>query len=304
MKNRILFLFLFLILLIAFIITGAYYLLLLIILFLTLILVSLFTMLWNVNKIQIKALSNGNDLYLFYQSNGLPFGKLSISLDIENLFFEEVYQSSFEMILGEKEIKHKIPFNQNNLGKYRINTQTFIITDILGLFRKKINRDVFTEKMQSYQYQHSLNVINQTTQEVVVYQSSKSDDYDIREYRVGDSLKDIHYKMSYKLSNCMIKEKHKDKGQHISVYLDLSGTNEECEKVFAYLNILVENLQTYHEVCMVKWISNEVIYEQKVADMIELTQCINKVLSMSKVKDYHRIPCTWIITPSGLKGGE
>lgn len=304
MKNRILFLLLLLILTIAFIITGAYYLLLLIIIILTLIFISLFVMLFQSNNIQIKMNSNGDDFFFVYQSKGLPFGKLSVLLNIENLFFDEIYQNSFEMMLGEKEIKHKIPFNHNYLGKYKVNNQMFIISDILGLFKKKINREVFTEKIQSYQYQHSLNEINQAKQEVVAYQSSKSDDYDIREYRVGDSLKDIHYKMSYKLSNYMIKEKHKDKGQHISVYLDLSGTNEECEKVFAYLNILVENLQTYHEVCMVKWISNEVVYEQKVSDKIELTQCINKVLSMSKVKEYHRIPCTWIITPSGLKGGE
>ena len=32
-----------------------------------------------------------------------------------------------------------------------------------------------------------------------------------------------------------IKEKHKNQGNDLSLVLDLSGNNDECEKVFAYL---------------------------------------------------------------------
>ena len=49
--------------------------------------------------------------------------------------------------------------------------------------------------------------MNKVSEAVIAYQSNKSDDYDIRDYRVGDSLKDIHYKISYKLSKLMIKDK-------------------------------------------------------------------------------------------------
>lgn len=301
MKNRILFLLIYFVLIVSFIITGAYYLLVLLVILTSLILVSLLSMFIFSNAIQIHLKEVRKETYFVYKSKGLPIGKLTVNLNIENVFFEEIFQSCFDVILGESQITTKLNFNQNNLGKYVIHSQTFILTDILGLFRKEISTKVFNEKIQ---YPHiKLKSYEQKliNEKVIVYQSSKSDDYDIREYRIGDSLKDIHYKISYKLSKYMIKEKHKNQGNDLSFVLDLSGNNDECEKVFAYLKEVILDLQVYNEVCLVKWISNDNIYEQKVKDIDDLNQCINRILSMPKCKERVNVKSTWMITPNGLK---
>lgn len=302
MKNRLLFLLLFIILFISFIITGAYYLLVLIVLLISLILISLLSMLLFSNKIVIKMIEKNNNIFLIYESKGLPIGKLSVDLNIKNTFYNEIYQNQFDIILGEKKIVIQLPFTKIKLGNYVINEQSFILSDFLGLFKKKIKKEIFSEMIQ-YPNLKNLIMDYKVSEEVNSYQSNKSDDYYIREYRIGDSLKDIHYKLSYKLSNYMIKEKHNNKGNNISVSLDLSGNNEECEQVFIYLNQMIQNLQVYHETCLVKWLSKDKVYEQKVTDLDDLNNCITKILSMPKCENTPKMKCTWIITPFGLKQG-
>ena len=134
MKNRLLFLFLFLILITAFIITGAYYRLVLSIIFITLILLSLFSMLIFSKKFEIKLIEKLNNTYFVYQSNIFPIGKLSVNLNIKNIFHEEYYTNYFELLLGESNIEMKLPLNKTKLGKYEVDEQTFILSDFLGLF--------------------------------------------------------------------------------------------------------------------------------------------------------------------------
>ena len=64
---------------------------------------------------------------------------------------------------------------------------------------------------------------------------------------------------------------------------------------------MILGLQVVNEVCLVKWISNNNIYEQKVKDINDLNQCINRILSMPKCKERVNVKSTWMITPNGLK---
>lgn len=301
MKNRLLFLFLFIVLTILFIITGAYYLLVLIVLLTTLTLVSFLSMLLYSKQIKLQLKENEDNTLLIYKSKLFPFGKLTIDLNIKNNFFEDIYNNHFDLILGKKKIISTLPFNKNKIGKYTLTNQTLILSDFLGLFKKNIKANIFDEIIQLPQFKSSSYEISKISEQVVAYQTSKSDDYDIREYRIGDSMKDIHYKISYKLSKYMIKEKHKNQGNDISVVLDLSGSNNECEKVFNYLYEVINNLQVYNEPCLVKWISKDKVYEQKIKDINDLKKCINQILTMPKCKETPCISSTWMITSYGLK---
>lgn len=301
MKNRLLFLFLFIVLTILFIITGAYYLLVLIVLLTTLTLVSFLSMLLYSKQIKLQLKENEDNTLLIYKSKLFPFGKLTIDLNIKNNFFEDIYNNHFDLILGKKKIITTLPFNKNKIGKYTLTNQTLILSDFLGLFKKNIKANIFDEIIQLPQFKSSSYEISKISEQVVAYQTSKSDDYDIREYRIGDSMKDIHYKISYKLSKYMIKEKHKNQGNDISVVLDLSGSNNECEKVFNYLYEVINNLQVYNEPCLVKWISKDKVYEQKIKDINDLKKCINQILTMPKCKETPCISSTWMITSYGLK---
>lgn len=298
MKNKLIFFFLFLILTSSFIITGAYYLLVLIVLFFILIIISFLSMYLFSNQIKVQLIEKNNQTYFIYHSKYFPIGKLSVHFNIENIFFEEIFKNNFELILGEKQISIKIPFNKTKLGKYKMNEQSFVLSDLLGLFKKNLKIEIFHDMIQ---YPTNQNVhSNSVSEEVIAYQLNKSDDYEIREYRIGDSIKDIHYKMSYKLSNIMIKEKLKNQGSNVSVYLDLSGNHEDCEKVFSYLKDLIQNLQIYHESCLVKWSSNHLEYSYKVNDMNDLKKCMTSILSMPKSKEFMKVQSTWIINSKGI----
>jgi hypothetical protein len=60
---------------------------------------------------------NCNDTYFIYKSKGFPLGKLSVNLNIENSFYEEVFINQFELILGNRQIQTKIPFDNKKIGQ-------------------------------------------------------------------------------------------------------------------------------------------------------------------------------------------
>ena len=60
---------------------------------------------WNEEEVLIiqnkQLIEKLNNTYFVYQSNIFPIGKLSVNLNIKNIFHEEYYTNRFELLLGE-----------------------------------------------------------------------------------------------------------------------------------------------------------------------------------------------------------
>ncbi|MGN1343991.1 MAG: DUF58 domain-containing protein [Traorella sp.] len=244
-----------------------------------------------------------NKLYIKYTSKSiLPIGIIHAKYELYNKFFEETQKYQTKFLVGHKRLI--IPLTEElKFGEYEIKKANIKLMDMLGLFsihkKIKINPNLIQTPLLIQSYRQ--NNLYDTIQEK---RGDENDDYDIREYRQGDSLKSIHYKISYKLSKLMVKEKIKQNQNEISIFLDLSGQEEDCIQVFSFFEKFIECLQLFNEKCEVYWISDKTIHSLIASSTNDTLKIIQEIISMPKMKEKLPIEVTWTITPSGLNGDE
>jgi hypothetical protein len=77
-----------------------------------------------------------------------------------------------------------------------------------------------------------------------------SEDYDLREYRIGDPLNSIHWKLTSKLDEIIVREPLVSEKGKIFICIDLFGTPEELDSTFGQLfylaYILLKRMIEFH----------------------------------------------------------
>lgn len=293
-------------LIIVFLITRAYYLLLLIVLLFSMILISLFSMLMMHHKITFQFVKQEKNATLVFIGKGIfPIGRMKVDIVIHNLFLDTSFSQSKQFLVsGDKVV---IPLDESNfkLGKSVISIKSCRIIDMLGLFSKKIK---YQETMQDICYPYIDEVYrrlnSQINEKLQYYNYQKKDDYDLREYREGDSIKDIHYKVSYRQSKLMIKDKHKDSSMTMKLFLDLSKDEESCRQVLSYLYQFVYHLTLQKSKCQIQWYSKNKLMEEKISDLKEYENVLTTILSNPKALEGNSVHSEWVITDLGIEGGE
>ena len=77
---------------------------------------------------------------------------------------------------------------------------------------------------------------------------------DVREYRPGDRIKDIHWKLSAKKETLMVKERTSVAQSQVVLVLDLSGQRDTVEEVLGLAYGLSKLfLKEYTPVCLLVW---------------------------------------------------
>ena len=304
--KRLFIIILIIVLVIAFIITGAYYLLLLIVLFLLMMLISLFSMLFMSDKVTFRVIRSNENYYLKYQSSGIfPFGLIRIVLDIQNVFFESSKIVQKEFLVGSHTETLALDSSAFRMGKSVIVIQSCRLIDMLGLFSKKI---VFEDPIEVFRYprfDENFRCMNPEMEKAIRDQSyHHNEDYDIREYREGDSVKDIHYKISYRQSKVMIKDKYRNVHSRMHIFLDLSGNEKACLYVLGYLYQFVVHLSLQKAVCNIQWYSKDMLMEERISNMKEYEDVLKIILSRPKAVQKRDEDSGWYLNADGLQGGE
>ena len=145
------------------------------------------------------------------------------------------------------------------------------------------------------------------------------EDYDLRDYRAGDPLRSIHWKLSSKKDELVVRETLEPRQADIVLTYDHFGPPEELDQVFdrltALSRLLLEKGRTHH----IQWaapVSGQV--EDKVIDSERsLLACLDSAFSLTappsglsildgalKVPGGGGPPLHFHIAPSGGKGGR
>lgn len=298
--KRIIYFLIICLLMILLLLSGAYYLLVILAVFVSVSFISWLAMHAHCRFVKVDVVKEEN-LYVKVSTHGwFPIGKIVGNVQVNNVFYGTNIESPLLIWLGQKEIETVIPYEYNKIGNTQVTIQIKKIIDLFGLFSKRINQEKeFNECVKPHQQFIDQNQIlfGQYLNEVI------NDDYEIREFRDGDSIKDIHYKMSYKMKKRLIKEHLKNSGNTIRIYLDLS--DESCEEIFAefmeFMNYLVIN----HVKSEVFWISQTNLMSQKVITQTDLDTTITTILSHPKADSVQGLNVDFIISSQGIlpKGG-
>lgn len=287
--------------LIGYIFTGTYYLLVVPFVMFILYGVSFISFYPLCFLMKFKLYSNNNNLYGKILSKYiLPLGFIKGKISLYNRFFEEFETIHINNLLSKKEdiqVENDTKIGFHELDK--ISLKSYSIFKLHSKRIKKIEYIPFIKLPEHYRFdgydalQSYLREVNQ----------NNSDEYEIREYQKGDPIKDIHYKISYKFNKLMIKERI-NTFNDISIYLDLSGNEDDIIHVLSYLYCFIESVEIFNRECVIYWNSKENYNQYKLKNKGEFNHLLELILSNPKASIYSPLEDCWVITNNGIDGGD
>ena len=149
----------------------------------------------------------------------LPILKCKTKLTAENMLNGEKDEINTEFFIWPgKQDSVDFALEDNHCGLLRLTADDAVITDPLGIFSKKTSFDVGSELSGNLYYLPKITELVISPEEVSTYdmesykysQTQKGSDpsemFDIKAYGEGDSFKAIHWKLSSKLDEIMVRE--------------------------------------------------------------------------------------------------
>ncbi len=134
---------------------------------------------------------------------------------------------------GRYHFSDKVTFKYR--GKYNIGVGNVYVTDFLGFYciKKEINiyEEIFIMPRKRFLDRDNVNAPSDLPSDsnVTVKGIESSESNRIREYRAGDSLKHVHWKLSSKMSELQVNEYKPNAGKNVYVFCDYSVLPSEVE---------------------------------------------------------------------------
>lgn len=163
-----------------------------------------------------------------------PFGNIVVKIDVENGFYKNGKEYQISLPNGiRKKRRIKWSVASKYAGNIRICLSEMEVQDAMFLFKKEINiKDehivkVFTEYDMVYFDDNSF-LDGEGEEEETLYQkgSDVSDIADIRSYVSGDSMQSIHWKLSARRDEMLVKEYSMPYSTKMFVCVDLHVNSE------------------------------------------------------------------------------
>lgn len=182
---------------------------------------------------------------------------------VENSFLGTSGEISVKMPISMKYTEHMdLPFLVQYCGLIKVEMTALEYRDPMGLIRIRIPLQAFAESVILPNFQSEMEERRDGYQAGISEAEetlSKGYDFaevtDMREYRPGDRIKDIHWKLSAKKQDLMVKERTSVAQSQVILLLDLSY--EEYEMISAVVGLaygVAESfLETYVPVRLLWW---------------------------------------------------
>jgi len=171
----------------------------------------------------------------------LPISNIKICLSYRNEFSDEQGQVVFWASASGNSVETSEHFlKSSHLGNLTIQMREITIYDPIGLFKEKLNNSfkesVFIIPKCIEMNEKSRNLINDFSYKEkfskIKSGRDSSEIFDIRQYREGDSLRQIHYKLLGKFEDIMVKEfSLAIQDQHI-LYVDFNIEKKDKDLLF------------------------------------------------------------------------
>ena len=137
-----------------------------------------------------------------------------MGVDIENTMFCSTERKYYFMYLSGKSREVELTIPARRCGEVKIQCAEILLQDLLKLFRRKIRP---FETVQTIVYPRSVNVHVEMSRATIGapreegrMQNRKGNDpsemFDIREYVPGDDIRSVHWKLSSKTENLILRE--------------------------------------------------------------------------------------------------
>lgn len=235
------------------------------------------------DKIGISLISTNNSWF--------PFLKCICSLHIDNVYYKN--NTDFKVIIpsvARDSSAYPVIFDTSMCGNITVHLRKVEIYDWCGLFYIDYT---LTENISVSVLPLRASVKEEDTYTIFAGMEDNEDtskkgmeSFDIsniREYVPGDRIKDIHWKLSVKKDELLVKERVKAAENKITIWMDSSLNKNICESLLASTYNLIEYTITNNIVTNLMWFNynkKEVEYEI-INSISELNEAFRKIYDSS-----------------------
>ncbi len=184
----------------------------------------------------------------------LPLVGCRVRLLAGNVFMGERVENDLVMpIRAHAETEAEYPLRSLYAGNIEITAEKLILQDLLSFHtvnkQISVTQNVFIIPSGGFEDEFSLNAFEQGMNEVEESKLKGSDFSDVsqvREYIPGDAMKNIHWKLSAKRDNLMVKERLQMSSRKLMVVLKLEKISEAdvdrtVETLYSFGNFMIQN---------------------------------------------------------------
>jgi uncharacterized protein (DUF58 family) len=179
-------------------------------------------------------ITRGEEIILYF--NGKNRGKIPVSHMEAEIYYEDVYsgekkKEKLEGVVDTKgETKLQVLIKPSYCGVVRIKLGKVRVFDYLGLFCRNCKVDTGEKEVFVLPWNDSFEL--EEKREAEEYTGNSGEDlgevYEIREFRNGDDIRQIHWKLTAKMDMFLMRDYVTSTGNEIFIYLDF--TKELYEK--------------------------------------------------------------------------
>ncbi|MBD5444267.1 MAG: DUF58 domain-containing protein [Lachnospiraceae bacterium] len=216
-----------------------------------------------------------------------PALQSQIKVILSNTFLENEIERVLEMpVKAHGESRLALSFRFINLGRFTVESDTFSLQDIMGLIvvKKPINISGEIYVLPGSTAGAMPDVTNFMAGAAEVEESThKGSDFsevsDIREYVPGDRIRDIHWKISARCSELMVKDRVATAGSEMVLFLDLVKNEEAAQHILTCTyGLACAFIRQRLPVCILCWNQSEYCFnEYRCASDAELVRAYSEV---------------------------
>jgi uncharacterized protein (DUF58 family) len=183
----------------------------------------------------------------------------------------------------------KIPMDTGHCGAYSVQVTKFAVYDLLGFFHLRLkaeSKNKIIVKPMPVMPDIMPNMSGFKAKNLRKSKLPNSEIYDIRDYQKGDSIKTIHWKISAKKDELLVKESLEEFGGHSRIVLKLSGDRTKLDLhlgqiLFTSLFFLEREIP--HKIRIIPPDRSEISYD--IENAADLESSIVKILHMRIPKE-------------------
>ena len=175
----------------------------------------------------------------------LPLDCLKIKIEEQNLFVEEKPTRKTIRLYGLTDREKRVRVSTDKLGTIRLSVRSAWAYDYLGFFAiplKKPNPVSFTVLPTPAAPVPDPTLIDSAEQVLKPKPQGFSEEHELRPYRAGDSINLIHWKLSSKFDDPIIREPQELIRKHIILAVDLPASYDAQESLLDQLCWLGDSL--------------------------------------------------------------
>lgn len=216
----------------------------------------------------------------------VPLARIQGTIEIENAFTQEKWKEPCVFTSEKNRSEITIPIRTEHCGKIQVRLSGVQVYDLLGILHV---RKQMTSSLHFYVFPtpctSAYELLPTNPQGEEAYDPNRpgndpGETFDVHNYQPGDSLHKIHWKLSAKLDEYMVRDFSMPAQHHVIVAYELYGSVEDAEQILGYVYGFSKDLLRQRQTHKIQhYVQGGVLTGTVIAQEKDLFQYLKNVLA-------------------------